>query len=152
MKRFRFPLRPVAILRAHQELKAREVFAGAVQAFMQSERELAETRERLRNLEQSVTAGRAGVFSAADEINTLAAYRRECDGEVAAQKAMGEAKQLMEQRRLEYIEAHRRLEVVKRLEQKARALHHYELSREEQAEFDDYANRQFGGRQTLNSA
>ena len=27
MKRFRFPLRPVAVLRAHRELKAREAFA-----------------------------------------------------------------------------------------------------------------------------
>ena len=30
MKRFRFSLRPVAILRAHHEMKAREAFAAAV--------------------------------------------------------------------------------------------------------------------------
>ena len=28
MKRFRFPLRPVAVLRAHRELRAREAFLG----------------------------------------------------------------------------------------------------------------------------
>ena len=37
MKRFRFSLRPVALLRSHQELKAREAFGAAVQAYVTSE-------------------------------------------------------------------------------------------------------------------
>ena len=35
MKRFRFPLRPVTVLRAHKELRAREAFAAAVHAYVQ---------------------------------------------------------------------------------------------------------------------
>lgn len=151
MKRFRFSLRPVAILRAHHEMRAREAFAAAVQAFVKSEQDLAAARIRLRQLEAALTAGRAERFSAADEVQALAAYRRECTAEAEAEQAMIAAQQAMQQRRIEYVEAHRKLEVVKRLEQKARAVHRYETGREEQAEFDDFAGRRFA-RRSFNSA
>lgn len=146
MKRFRFSLRPVAILRSHQELKAREAFANSVQAFVKSEQALEVARERVRVFETTLTSGRVGQFSADDEIRSLEAYRRECTAESEAQQAVFAAQKAMQQKRVEYVEAHRRLEVVKRLEQKARATHRYETMREEQAEFDDYSNRQFGRR------
>lgn len=151
MKRFKFPLRPVAILREHHEMRAREAFATSVQAFVKSEQELAAARERLRRLGDELTSGRAVRFSAADEIRALAAYRSECTAEAQAEQAMLAARQAMDQRRGEYVEAHRKVEVVHRLEEKARKQYQYELSREEQAEFDDYANRRFG-RESLNSA
>ena len=78
MKRFRFSLRPVAILRAHHEMRAREAFAAAVHAFVKSEQELAAAGARLRQLESELTAGRTIRFSAADETHALMAYRREC--------------------------------------------------------------------------
>jgi flagellar protein FliJ len=146
MKRFRFSLRPVAILRAHQELRAREAFAASVQAFVKSEQELAATRLRVRQLEAELTAERQGRFSGIDAAEALAAYRRECTAETEAEKAMNAAQQAMQERRMEYVEAHRRLEVVRRLEEKARALHRYETGREEQAEFDDFATRRFARR------
>jgi flagellar FliJ protein len=146
MKRFRFPLRPVAILRAHQEMLAREAFAASVQAFVGSEQALANARLRVRTLEAELTAGRAGRFSAATEIQALAAHRRECAAEVEAETAMHKAQEAMNQRRMEYLEAHRRVEVVQRLEEKARVAHRYETAREEQAEFDDFASRRFSRR------
>lgn len=151
MKRFRFSLRPVAILRAHQEMRAREAFAASVQAFVRAEQELAAAKERIRQFEAALTAGREVRFSAADEAHALAAYRRECTAEVEAADAVKAADKTMQEWRVEYIEAHRRLEVVRRLEQKARTLHQYETVREEQAEFDDYATRRFI-RRTLESA
>jgi flagellar protein FliJ len=150
MKRFRFSLRPVAILRAHQELRAREAFAASVQAFVKSEQELAATRLRVRQLEAELTAERRDRFSGIDAAEALAAYRRECTAETEAEKAMNAAQQAMQERRMEYVEAHRRLEVVRRLEEKAKALHRYETGREEQAEFDDFATRRFA-RRSLNS-
>jgi flagellar protein FliJ len=150
MKRFRFSLRPVAILRAHQELRAREAFAASVQAYVKSEQELAATRLRVRQLEAELTAERKGRFSGIDAAEALAAYRRECTAETEAEKAMNAAQQAMQERRMEYVEAHRRLEVVRRLEEKARALYRYETGREEQAEFDDFATRRFA-RRSLNS-
>lgn len=151
MKRFRFPLRPVAILRSHQEMRAREAFAAAVQALVAAEQALAATRVRLRDLEVQLTSGRAKTFSPQSEVHALAAYRRECDAEAEAVTAMNEAHEAMQQRRGEYLEAHRKVEILNRLEEKARAAHRYETMREEQAEFDDFAGRRFA-RRSMNSA
>ncbi len=141
MKRFHFPLRPVAVLRAHQEMRAREAFGVAVHAYVQAEQELAAVRTRVARYEAELFAGRRERFSAADEARALAAYRAECAAEVESERAMIAARATMSQRRAEYLEAHRRLEVVKRLEEKARLNHRLDTAREEQAEFDDFASR-----------
>jgi flagellar protein FliJ len=137
MKRFRFPLHPVVVLRGHRELRAREAFAAAVQAFAKSEADLAEARQRVAQFEAAVFAARRERFSAAKEGTSLAAYRRECAAEAQSERAMTAARNLMQQRRREYIEAHRKLEVVERFEAKAKAAHRFATNREEQAEFDD---------------
>jgi flagellar protein FliJ len=144
MKRFRFSLRPVAVLRAHRELRAREAFGAAVHAFAMAEDELAATRRRVAQFAAALSAGRRERFSAAAEAQALAGYRRECASELEAEKAMVAARAAMQQCRLEYVEAHRKLEVVQRLEAKAQAAHYLEANREEQAEFDDFAGRQAG--------
>jgi flagellar FliJ protein len=53
----------------------------------------------------------------------------------------------MEKRRSEYMEAHRRLEVVNRLETKARTVYRLASQREEQVEFDELAGRSHAARQ-----
>lgn len=141
MKRFRFPLQPVAVLRTHRELRAREVFAAAVHAYVKTEEELAATRARVARFEAALTEGRRGRFSPADETQILAAYRQERTGETAAEQAVVAARSFMQQRRAEYLNAYRQLEVVKRLEQKARLDYRADCNREEQAEFDDAAGR-----------
>ena len=146
MKRFRFPLRPVAVLRAHREMLARDAFGAAVHAYVKSEEELAATRARVAQLGDALFSRRRERFSAAVEAQSLAAYRRECAAEAEAERAMLAAREAMNQRRAEYLEAHRKVEVVKRLETKARAAHRYETNREEQAEFDDFAGRRFARR------
>jgi flagellar FliJ protein len=142
MKRFRFPLRPVAVLRAHRELRAREAFAASVHAYVKSEEELATTRQRIALFEAALFDGRRERFSAAEEAQSLAAYRRERGAEGDAERAVFAARDAMHKRRVEYLEAHRKLEVVERLEAKARAAHHVATLRAEQAEFDDFAGRQ----------
>ena len=141
MKRFRFPLRPVAVLRAHRESRAREAFAAAVHTYVLSEEDLATTRARVARFEAALFAGRAGSFNAAAEAQSLHGYRREAAAEVQAERDMIAARDAMSQRRAEYLEAHRKLEVVRRLEAKARSTHRLETNREEQAEFDDFATR-----------
>jgi flagellar FliJ protein len=59
------------------------------------------------------------------------------------------ARDVMHRRRNEYLEAHRQLEVVKRLEQKARGLHRAATNREEQAEYDEFSTRQAARRAEL---
>ncbi|PAW67734.1 MAG: hypothetical protein B9S34_04515 [Opitutia bacterium Tous-C1TDCM] len=152
MKKFRFPLRPVAVLRAHRELRAREAFAAAVHTYMTAEEELARTRARVAQFEAELFAGRRERFSAADEAHALAAYRRECGAEAETERTMIAARAAMGERRAEYLEAHRKLEVVNRLETKARTAHRLEANREEQSEFDDYAGRRAATRRPLFSA
>lgn len=152
MKRFRFPLRPVAVLRVHQEQRAREAFAAAVQAVARAEANLATTRARVAQFEVALAAGRRETFSAREEAHALAAYRAECVTEAQAERSVRETQAAMQQRRQEYIEAHRRVEVVKRLEEKAREAHRLEANREEQAEFDDFAGRQFAAKARATAA
>ena len=141
MKRFRFPLRPVAILRAHREVRAREQFAAAIHVYMQAEEDLARTRVRMGAIEAELFSGREKTFRAADAALLLADYRRECAAELETERRVIAARDEMQQRRADYLEAHRKLEVVHRLEDKARATHRRETEREEQAEFDDFAGR-----------
>ncbi len=141
MKRFRFPLRPVAVLRAHREVRAREQFATAVHAYVQAEEELTRTRVRMAALEAALFTGRDRTYRAAEAALLLSDYRRECAAEVETERAMIVAREEMQKRREAYLEAHRQLEVVHRLEEKARAKHRQENDREEQAAFDDLAGR-----------
>lgn len=151
MKRFRFPLQPVAVLRSHRESRAREAFAFAIHGYVAAEEVLETTRQRVAQFEAALFAGRAGSFNAAEESHNLAGYRREAAAEVETERAMIAARDRMNQRRAEYLEAHRQLEVVRRLEIKARSAHRFAANREEQAEFDDFANRRANRRAALAS-
>ncbi len=146
MKRFRFPLRSVAVLRAHREMRAQEAFAAAVHRYVKAEETLAAVRARLAQFEAALFAGRRECFSAADEAHSLNAYRRECTVEGESERAVITARATMEQRRGEYLDAHRKVEVIKRLEQKAQTAHRLAAGREEQAAFDEFAGRRFAGR------
>lgn len=151
MKRFHFSLLPVARLRAHYESRAREAFAAAVGVCAESEQKLARASARVVALETAVIAGREKLFSAAGEAQNLGAYRDELGVEAQAAKAKMAAQAAMEQRRQEYIDAHRRAEAMRRLEEKARAAHQLDLNREEQAEFDDLAGRR-SARKTISNS
>ncbi|MEY2878836.1 MAG: hypothetical protein RLZZ15_1216 [Verrucomicrobiota bacterium] len=144
MKRFRFPLRPVAVLRAHHETRAREAFAAAVHAYVLAEENLAAARERAARLATALCAGRRERFDAAGEAHSLHGYRREAAAELAAERAVIVARETMQHRRADYLEAHRKVEVVNRLETRARRAHWLATQREEQAEFDEFATRRRG--------
>lgn len=139
MKRFRFPLRPVAVLRAHREVRAREAFAASVHAYVQAEERLAATRARIAELGAALFEDRGGTYVAADAAASFRAYRAECEEEIRVERAMFEAKAVMHRKRDEYLEAHRQLKVVQRLEEKARLNHRTETLRAEQAALDDFA-------------
>lgn len=140
MKRFRFALRPVAVLRAHRDSRAREAFASAVHLYVQAEEDLNRTRVRMRALEGALFAGRQQTFRAAEAALLFSDYQRECESEAEADRRVNAARDEMHRRRDEYLEAHRQLEVVQRLEEKARAKHRHEADKEEQAEADDFAS------------
>lgn len=139
MKRFRFPLRPVAVIRAHKELRAREAFAASVHAYVQAEERLAATRARVAELAQMLFDGRGGTFLAAEAASLFRSYRAECDEQLKVERQVIEARDVMQKRRAEYLTASRELKVVNKLEEKARALHRAASLVEDQAAMDDFA-------------
>jgi len=139
MKRFRFPLRPVAILRAHHQARTREAFAAAVHVYVAAEEQLAAVRARQRDLEAIMQDGRRATFRAAEEVSFLRAYHHLCAEVAKAERVVSEARAAMEARREDYLEAHRAVKIVDRLEQKARAVYRQEAEREMQLELDEMA-------------
>jgi flagellar FliJ protein len=139
MKKFRFPLQPVGVLRSHQELRAREVFAAAVHHYVQTEEKLAALRKRVADLSEVLFRGRSGSFLAAEAATLLRVYRGECSAAMAAEREVIEARDAMQARRQDYIDANRRLKVVNKLEEKARDRHRLEVLRAGQEELDELA-------------
>ena len=148
MKKFRFGLRPVSVVRAHREARAREVFASAVHAYVRSEEELMNVRTRIAKFGAAIFESRRNTFDADEHAHCLQGFRRESAEEIPAERAVFTARIEMQQRRADYLEAHRELELVKRIEDKTRARHRIACDREEQAEFDDLAGRRHSRRAT----
>jgi flagellar FliJ protein len=140
MKKFRFPLQPVGVLRSHQELRAREVFAAAVHRYVQSEERLSALRQRVAELAEVLFHGRTDRFLAADAAALLRVYRGECNAVMEAEREVIEARDAMATRRQEYIEANRKLKTVQKLEEKARERHRLDGLRSEQGELDELAS------------
>jgi flagellar FliJ protein len=139
MKKFRFPLQPVGVLRAHQELRAREAFAAAVHHYVQAEERLAALRKRVAELAEVLFHGRSDRFLAADAASLHRVYRGECQAVIEVEREVIEARDAMNGRRKEYIEANRRLKIVHRLEERARERHRFEVQRAGQNELDELA-------------
>lgn len=141
MKRFHFNLRPVAVIRAHHEQRARDALAAAVRQFQEVTEKLTRIRARKEEFEVALLASRRVRFDAAGEAPVLLAYRGVCLEEAEADKAVTAARGVMAERRATYITAHRRLEIVRRLETKARVAHRQAALHAEQVEFDEFAGR-----------
>lgn len=139
MKKFRFPLQPVGVLRTHQELRAREVFAAAVHHYVKTEEKLAALRKRAAELADALFHGRSGRFVAADAAALLRVYRGACQAVIEVEREVIEASDAMQARRQDYIEANRRLKIVQRLEEKARTRHNLAVLRAGQDELDELA-------------
>ncbi len=149
MKRFHFPLRPVAVIRAHKELRAREAFAAAVHAYVQTEERLATTRARVADMEQLLFAGRSDRFIAADAATLFRVYKTECHAELETEREVITARDTMNLRRTEYIEANRQLKIIHRLEEKARHKNRLENAKIEQNELDEFAGYRASRRPAL---
>lgn len=139
MKKFRFPLRPVAVLRSHAEQKARDSFAAAVHAYVAAEENQRAAALRVAEIGADLSAAREGTYTAEEAAMLFRTYRNECDEEMRQQRLLIEARDQMNRRRAEYLEANRRLRVVERLEQHAREKHRVAVITAEQAESDELA-------------
>jgi flagellar export protein FliJ len=138
MKKFRFPLRTVATVRSLTELRARERFSSAVQAFVEAEERLLDVRNRLKEYEDVLKSGREKrAFRAADEASFLAAFKQETVRATKLEAEAATARATMESARQAWLEARRDVRVIENLETKARRAHQLETDREVQAALDD---------------
>jgi flagellar FliJ protein len=137
MKKFRFPLRSVATVRSLRELRAREQFSIAVNAYVKAEEYLQMLRGRLAVLEDVLRSGRTRTFRAGDEASFLEAYKTETIAATKASAEVDKARAAVETARQAWLGSRRDLKVVESLEQKARATHRREVEREDQAALDD---------------
>jgi flagellar export protein FliJ len=141
MKRFRFPLHPIAVIRAHAELRARENLAAALRECAAAESHLHSWQLRLVETEMRLTGHRVGRFNGTDVASQLKAYRADCVARDDAVAALREARSEMQKRRGEYVEANRALKAIEKAEAHAREAHRAENAHLEQAEIDEFAGR-----------
>lgn len=139
MKKFRFPLRPVAILREHHQARTREAFAAKVHLLTAAEEALSAKRAERGSMETLMNHGRRATFRPAEEISLWDAYRRICDEVGKAEGAVRDAQKAMEESRKDYLEAHRAVKVIEKIEHKARTEHRLDVEREAQLESDELA-------------
>lgn len=139
MKKFFFSLRSVAVLRAHRQARAQEIFAAAVHVYVQAEEAQRRGIASQRALEEIISSGRRTTFSAANEITFWGAYRAAGAEQVTLERAVIAARAQMAIRRQEYLEAHRAVKVIEQLEQKARTDYRRASERSAQNELDELA-------------
>jgi len=143
MKRFKFPLQPVAILRAHKQLKAEQAMAAAATEVIKNEAQVAAAHARTVELEEMIAAGRRGPFRPDLQVSFLQSYGRERTAEASAGKALDAARIEMAKRRQALMEAQKQVKVVSQLEAKARENYRAESQRTEQNEIDERASAAF---------
>jgi len=141
MKRFHFALRPVAVIRAHAELRAREALAASLKECSAAESHLQAWQRRLAEAEARLTEHRIDRFNGTDVASQLHAYRTDCAARDEAVAALRDARAAMQKRREEYIEANRALKAIEKAEARAREEHRAENARAEQAGIDEFAGR-----------
>lgn len=144
MKRFYFPLQPVVQLRSHQEARAKEALALALQGVSAAVAELEFLHRRTDALAEEMKAARAARFSGVAGVEQAAAYRAQIAECAASERRLVAAQDVATKRRAEYRDARQRLEVVRRLEAKTRAAYAQAVLREEQQELDELASRRHG--------
>lgn len=139
MKRFRFSLQSVAMIRSHAESRAREALATALKTQADAEATCENWKTRLVQFEAALTAGRNGRFNASGAAGEYQTYRLECIEARKADEALAKARAAVKDRRQDYLEAHRRVKIMERAEAAARAAHRAANFRIEQSELDELA-------------
>jgi flagellar protein FliJ len=140
MKKFRFPLRSVATVRAMRELRARDAFTQAVHAFVRATEDLHRVQRQLAELEDILRDERTRSFRPSDQASFIAAFHSESRREAEAGHAVLEARRAMDAARAAWLETRRDVRIVEKLEVRARLAHRHAADREEQAALDDRTN------------
>lgn len=137
MKRFRFRLEAVLSIRDLAERRARERFGLSQQKVTDAAQALLLARHRRAELGESLANARTGCFRAADQAGGMAALRAAERGEIDATRLLVEAEIARDRVREEWLFARRRLQVIERLEERARQAHREAADKAEQNLLDE---------------
>lgn len=137
MKKFRFPLEPVATLRNLQEMRASEAFSGANRRVAECGEQLGRQQLRVAQFVESLILQRSAGFPGAVQASFLQAYRGELAQEKQAGEALAAAEREQEAARQRWIQAHLQVRLVEKLRSRARERFQTELVRFEQRQLDD---------------
>ncbi len=137
MKKFRFTLSSVAVVREVREALRREVFTAAVRETTAAERALEKVIAERAALAAALAASRTGTFRPALQTAGLAAQQRVVQQEAEAASVLERARQTLEQRRADWLAARREVRLLEQLKARAKERHRIELARAEQRELDD---------------
>jgi flagellar export protein FliJ len=140
MKKFRFSLHSVQTLRSIREMRAREVFAEALNLQVEAGSRLEAVRSWIRMLEAELVAERGALLRPADQASHLKDYETGLRLERDRMKDLDQARTRTEQAREAWVGSRRDVQVIEKLETKARHEHRLAFDREEQSLLDDRVN------------
>ncbi len=139
MKRFRFRLASVRSLRELAERRARENFGHAQQAVTEASANLQAAEQARLRLADSLAGTRATTFRPVEQIAGLGALRQAERAEAESARRLTVAQQNLAQARERWLAARRDLQVMQRLEERARLAHRTEADKAEQTLLDELA-------------
>jgi len=140
MKRFRFRLESIRNLRDVAERKAREGFGLAQQQVLLAQQAVEAAEVRRSELNAAISSARAGSFRPSEQVSGLAALVQ-ADREVAeAGRKLGEVEKARDLAREGWLTARRALQVMQKLEERARLAHREASDKAEQTLLDEIAS------------
>jgi flagellar export protein FliJ len=140
MKRFRFRLESVRALRDVAEGKAREAFGQAQQQVVVAQQAVQAAEQRRTDLNAALAGARAGTFRPSEQVAGLAALRQAEQEIIAANRRLTEVEAARDWARGVWLTARRALQVMQKLEERARLVHREANDKAEQSLLDELAS------------
>jgi flagellar protein FliJ len=137
MKRFRFRLEAVLGIRDLAERRARERFGFAQKKVADATEAVVLAKHRRAEIGAALAAALTGSFRAVDRVGGMAALRVAERGELEAVRLLVEAETARDRVREEWLFARRRLQVIEKLEERARQAHRDAADKAEQNLLDE---------------
>lgn len=138
MRRFKFPLKPVIVVREAREARARDAFLAAVHAAIAAERELERLASERASIERVLVAERRSSFRAAEQAAFLQSLHHAEARETAAREAVREANEFREKQRQAWLESRRDVRLIEKLRTTALEKFRRDFEREAQRILDDH--------------
>jgi len=137
MKRFRFRLEAVLSIRDLAERRARERFGLAQKKAADAAETLLTAKNRLTTLGESLAGARTGCFRAADQAGVMLTLRIAERGVSDSSRLLVEAETTRDRIREEWLVVRRQLQIIQRLEERARQAHREAADKSEQILLDE---------------